>query len=434
MTSPEGGKSALQKVVPFEVGEGKAVLWSCAYFFFLLSSYYVIRPLRDAMGVAGSDEKLTWLYMGTLLGTLIANPIFSALVSRYPRRVFLPVVYHFLALCLVLFWALLRFLPQEHAGSVATVFFVWASVFNLFAVSVFWGFMADLFRSDQGKRLFGFIGVGGTLGAIAGAALTASLAGTVGPVNLILGAAVILEGAVFCMRRLARIFRVDEASAAQPAARPGTPPGRGVLAGIRLVSTSPYLLGICLFLLLYSISSTFLYFEQARIVRATFTDAAARTAFFARIDLWVNLLTAATQIFLTGRILGRLGVTTGLAALPVVTAGALAAIAAAPNAVVLMLVQVIRRSTEFAVVRPSREVLYTVTSREEKYASKSLIDTFVYRGGDAIGAWVDQLLKFLGMGMAALAGVFLPIAAVWIALAAFLGRRQRALASREPGA
>jgi AAA family ATP:ADP antiporter len=418
----------LQKIVPFEKGEGTAVLWSCAYFFFLLSSYYVIRPLRDAMGVAGSDQTLTWLYMGTLLGTLIANPVFSALVSRYPRRVFLPVVYHFLVLCLVTFWALLRFLPPEPAKAVAGVFFVWVSVFNLFAVSVFWGFMADLFRSDQGKRLFGFIGVGGTIGAIAGAALTASLAKPLGPMNLILGAALILEAAVFCMRRLVGFFPADESREVRPSR------AEGVLAGIRLVATSPYLLGICLFLMLYSISSTFLYFEQARIVRAAFTDTAAKAAYFARIDLLVNLLTAATQIFLTGRILNRLGVTTGLAALPVVTAAALAAIAAAPTTATNLVVQVFRKSTEYAVVRPSREVLYTVTTREEKYASKSLIDTFVYRGGDAIGAWTDQLLKSLNVGMAALAGVFVPVAAVWVVLAAFLGRRQRALASRQPAA
>jgi AAA family ATP:ADP antiporter len=201
-----------------------------------------------------------------------------------------------------------------------------------------------------------------------------------------------------------------------------------MLDGIRLVSTSPYLLGICLFLLLYSISSTFLYFEQARIVRSTFTDAAGRTKYFASIDLWVNLLTAATQVLLTGRILSRLGIATGLSALPVVTAGALAAVAAAPSAAVMTIVQVVRRSTEFAIVRPSREVLYTVTTREEKYASKSLIDTFVYRGGDAIGAWTDQLLRFLNVGMGALAAIFVPIAAVWVALAAFLGRRQRAMA------
>jgi AAA family ATP:ADP antiporter len=425
---PEADRSFLQHIVPFEKGEGAAVVWSCAYFFFLLSSYYVIRPLRDAMGVARSDETLTWLYMGTLLGTLIANPIFSFLVSRFPRRVFLPVVYHVLALCLVTFWALLRFLPPEGAKAVAGVFFVWASVFNLFAVSVFWGFMADLYRSDQGKRLFGFIGVGGTLGALAGAQLTKSLAAPLGPVNLVLGAALILEAAVFCMRRLLRLFHVDEESSRDP----GRPPGRGVLEGIRLVSKSPYLLGICLFLLLYSISSTFLYFEQARIVRAAFTDPAAKTAYFANIDFWANLVTAITQVLLTGRILSRLGITTGLSALPAVTAGALAAVAAAPTAAMMTIVQVVRRSTEFAVVRPSREVLYTVTTREEKYASKSLIDTFVYRGGDAIGAWTDQLLKALNVAMGTLAAIFVPVAVGWVALAAFLGRRQRALAGDVP--
>jgi AAA family ATP:ADP antiporter len=191
---------------------------------------------------------------------------------------------------------------------------------------------------------------------------------------------------------------------------------------------SPYLLAICLFLFFYTISSTFLYFEQARIVRSTFATAGDRTAFFASIDLFVNILTGTIQLFLTGRIIQRIGVGPALATLPAITAGALATLAAMPVASVLLVVQVVRRSTEFAVVRPSREVLYTVTSREEKYASKSLIDTFVYRGGDAIGAWVDRGLAFFSVGMTTLAVIFLPIAAGWMGLAAFLGKRQARLA------
>jgi AAA family ATP:ADP antiporter len=421
-------RGVLRRVVQFEEGEGAALVWSCAYFFFLMSSYFIFRPLRDAMGVARGDEGLTWLYTGTLVGTLIANPIFSALISRYPRRVFLPLVYHFLAVNLLGFWALLRFLPHESADRVAVAFFVWTSVFNLFAVSVFWGFMADLFRSDQGKRLFGFIAVGGTLGAVAGASVTTSLAPLWGPVNLILVAIVLLEAAVFCMRRLVRIFGADRAAAAGPA-EAERPPGHGTLAGLRLVFSSPYLLGICAFLFLYTISSTFLYFEQARIVRACFASTAERTAFLARIDLFAQLLTGATQLLLSGRILSWLGVGLSLSTLPVVTAGALVALAVSPSAGVLLVVQVLRRSTEYALVRPSREVLFTATSREEKYASKSLIDTFVYRGGDGAGAWLGRLLTAWNVGMSALAMAFLPIAAAWIALAAFLGRRQAAMSA-----
>jgi AAA family ATP:ADP antiporter len=433
--------------VKAEPGEGPALLWAGAYFFCLLSSYYVIRPVRDALGVSGGVENLAWLYMGTLGGTLAANPVFSAVVSRWPRRVFIPVVYRFLILNLLVFYALLTGLPEAPRALAARVFFVWVSVFNLFAVSVFWGFMADMFRSDQGKRLFGFIGMGGTLGAVAGAALTTSLAEAIGPMNLLLVSAALLEAAVRCVRRLVRHFGVDApgspagapaAEAAPPPPGPppprdaaeGAPPGHGALSGIRLVARSPYLLAICLFLFFYTVSSTFLYFEQARIVGEAVKGSAERTAFFARIDLYVNLLTVVTQCFFTGRIIAAIGVGGALCVLPVLTMGGLAALGASPTAGVLVVLQTVRRAAEFAVIRPAREVLFTVVTREEKYASKNLIDTFVYRGGDLIGAWTDRLLALLSVGAPGRAGLFLPLAAAWVLVAVFLGRRQGAMARR----
>jgi len=421
-------RELLRRLVRIEEGEGRAVFWSFVYFFFLLSSYYTIRPLRDALGLAGGESQLTWLYMGTLLGTLLANPVLGALVSRFPRRVFVPIVYHVLALNLVVFWALLYSLAGERQLQVARVFFVWVSVFNLFAVSVFWGLMADLFRSEQGKRLFGFIGMGGTLGAVVGAAVTVTLARVLGPVQLLLVAAALMEGAIECVRRLSRLPRAGSVATEGDAE---APPGRGIWSGIRLVATSWYLIGISAFLLLYSISSTLLYFEQARIVRAAFHDSAERTAFFAGVDLCVNLLTLFVQCFLTGRVLAFLGVGATLAALPAVTAGGLGALALSPAATTLFGVQVIRRSAEFALVRPAREVLFTVVSREEKYTSKNLIDTFVYRTGDVLGALLDRGLSVLGLGAAGIAAAFVPVAAAWAVLAAALGRRQAAMS---PGA
>lgn len=410
------------RLLRIEKGEGRGVFWAGAYFFFLLGSYYVIRPLRDEMGIAGSGgtNALSWLFVGTLAGTLAANPLFAALVSRYPRRVFLPVVYRVLSLNLVVFWALLTFLHDPARLAVARFFFVWASVFNMFAVSVFWGFMVDLFRADQGKRLFGMIGAGGTLGGIAGSAVTAALARVVGPVPLILVAAAFLEIAVLCVRQLSDVYRVDVAREGGE----GAPPGRGFVEGVRMVVRSPYLGGICLFLLFFTVSSTFLYFEQARIVKAAFRSAGERTAYFARIDLYVNLLTALTQSSLTGRILSWLGVGPALSALAVVTAGGFGALALRSTTGVLLVVQVVRRAAEFAVVRPAREVLFTVVSREEKYTSKTFIDTFVYRGGDVVGAWADRLLVALGLGPAGLAMAFTPVAVAWIALSLRLGRRQ----------
>jgi len=414
----------LRRTFRVEPGEGRPLAWSFAYFFLLLSSYYVLRPVRDAMGASGGENRLTWLYMGTLLGTTIATPIMGALASRHPRRVFVPIVYHFLAACLVVFWALLFFLDAGGREHVSRVFFVWVSVFNLFAISVFWGFMTDLYRSEQGKRLFGVIALGGTLGAMAGAAATALLVKAVGVAQILLLAAFLLELAVLCVRRLAAGamtggVRSEDAE---------KPPGRGVWNGLRVVTASPYLLGICLFLLLYSVTSTLLYFEQARIVRAALPDAAGRTAFFARMDLMVNLLAATTQALLTGRILLLFGVGATLAILPTLTLAGLTALTFAHSLTTIACVQVIRRAAEFALVRPARELLFTIVSREEKYVSKSFIDTFVYRGGDAGGAWLDRLLATLGVGLAGVTAAFAPFAAAWVLLALLLGRHHTTVA------
>lgn len=419
-------RGLLRKAVRVGDGEIRALLWSCAYFFFLLSSFYVIRPLRDEMGVTGGGDKLNLLFLGTLAGTLVANPPFAALASRFPRRIFIPVVYRVLVAALLVFYLLFSVEKGVNKIQVARVFFVWASVFNLIAVSVFWGLMADLFRPEQGKRLFGFIGVGGTLGAIGGAALTAGLAPRVGPVNLLLLAAALLEAAIFSVRRLVRIFAVGPDGARVPDSE--LPPGRGVWSGIRLVMTSPYLLGICLFLFCFSLSSTFIYFEQARIAKATFADAAQRTAFFARIDLYVNLLTLLIQAFLSGRIISSIGVGPALALLPAFSLAGFVGLGFAPIASVLVPFQVMRRAAEYALARPAREVLFTVVNREEKYTSKNFIDTFVLRGGDAAGVWADTLLASLGVATAGVALTFAPVAGVWVCIALFLGKRHGALA------
>ncbi len=423
-------RTFLARAVELREGEGPALGWATGYYFLLLAGYYVIRPLRDEFGVRGSEDALSWLFVGTLVGTAALNPAFSALVTRLTRKVFVPVVYRVLLGSLVVFWALLTFAPHGWRLPAAQAFFVWASVFNLFAVSVFWGFLADLFRPEQGKRLFGFVVVGGTLGAVAGAALTASLARPLGPTNLILLAALLLEGAVFCVRGLVRHFRVDDASRTPDAAAEpeGVPPGSGALSGLAAVSRSGYLLGISLFILLFTVSSTFLYFEQARIVKAAFAGSAERTAYFARIDLWVNLLSAFVQLFLAGRVVRALGVGGTLVALPVVTMAGFAALAASPTTGVLALVMVSRRAGNFALFRPAREVLFTVLPREEKYAAKSFVDTFVYRSGDVAGAFADKGLRALGAAGATLAGLFLPLAVAWALLAGWLGRRQGALA------
>jgi len=405
------------------------------------------------MGVAGGVRNLPWLFTGTLVAMLLLHPPFAALVSRLPRLRFVSITYRFFMLSLLIFFVLLTFSTEAQNIWVGRAFFVWISVFNLFIVSVFWAFMADTYDIGQGKRLFGFIGVGGTLGGILGSAITASLAQPVGPVNLLLISVVLLELGVLAVRRLARIsdgWDTPKPEVAGPAAasagdgdaaaRDGTggdretPIGGSFLAGITHVMRSPYLLGIVAYMLLYTITATFLYFQQAEIVAATFDDRAVRTSFFARLDLLVNILTVGTQFFLTGRLIKLLGVAMTLAILPVVVMIGFTGLGLVPTITVLAVVQVLRRSTNFAVARPARETLYTVVSREDKYKAKTFIDTFVYRGGDQIGAWSYVAMGWLGLTMVGIAFATVPVAGVWLLVAFWLGRRQTELASEASSA
>lgn len=411
--------------------EVRALLLSCLYFFCLLSAYYIIRPMREQMGVTGGVRNLPWLYTGTLLSMLAVHPPFAALVARLPRRRFITFSYRFFAANILAFFLLFHVLGDGTASVWAgRVFFVWTSVFNLFVVSVFWAFMVDIFHGDQAKRLFGFIGVGGTLGGIAGAALTAGLAERVGPDNLLLVSALLLEVAVQCVRRLAKSSVRAEVKTGEPFLRDGEAViGGRVLAGISHVLRSPYLLGICVYMLLFTFGSTVLYFLQAQIADKAFSDRASLTAFFASLDLAVNVLTLVTQAFLTGRIIRLIGVTMTLGLLPILSIVGFMALGAVPVLAVFVVFQVLRRAGEYAVARPAREVLYTVVSREDKYKAKHFIDTFVYRAGDQVGAWSMAGMTALGLGVAGTAFVAAPMAVVWLAVALLLGRRQQALAA-----
>ncbi len=420
----------LNRVVAVEDDEIRPMLWAALYFFLLLAAYFVIRPIRDEMGVAGGVRNLKWLFLGTLVGMLLVHPLFTALVSRLSRRIFIPLAYTFFALNLVAFW-LFFLLSSEGAGVwTGRVFFVWTSVFNLFVVSIFWSLMADLFRPEQAKRLFGFVAVGGTVGAAFGSAITANLAEILGPTNLLLASAAILGLAMLAAWRLmavASLDRVDDDPLRPPSGRSEQPIGGGVLDGIRTVFSSSYLLGIVGYMLLYTVTATILYFQQAEVVDASFSDRAARTVFFARIDLVVNSLTALIQIFFTGRIVRSIGVALSLAALPMVCVLGFAAVGITPTLMTIAVFQVLRRTSNYAIARPCREMLYTVLPREAKYKAKNFIDTFVYRLGDQVGAWSYAGLGALGLGAASISLVATPLAAVWMMIGLWLGKRQKAM-------
>jgi AAA family ATP:ADP antiporter len=415
--------SWLQRAVPATARERSAALWSFAYFFTLLAGYYVLRPLRDQMGIAGGVKNLPWLFTATFLSLLAAQPLYGALVARLPRVKFIPIVYHFFVANLVLFWVLLTFDVEKVI--VARAFFVWVSVFNLFAVAVFWSFMADLFTAEQGKRLFGFIGAGGTVGALLGPVVTILLSAPLGPVNLLIAAAAFLEAAVFCVHRVERV-----ANAPTDLDPRRQRVGGSALAALPELIRSPYLMGVAIWVSLLSFGATIAYFAQANIVSTTIHDAATQTRLFAGIDLAVGLLSLATQVFATGRFLRRFGTGISAAALPAVYVVGFVAVAIAPILSVVVTLQVAQRWMNFAIANPARQVFFTVVGREEKYKAKNLIDVVIYRGSDALYGWVYDSLQALGLKLGAIALCALPVVAGWLILSTALGQAQERLATK----
>jgi AAA family ATP:ADP antiporter len=373
------------------------------------------------MGIAGGVKKLPWLFTATFVTLIVAQPLYGALVARLPRARFIPIVYHFFVANIVLFWLLLTL--GIAPVIVARVFFVWVSVFNLFAVTVFWSFMADLFTAEQGKRLFGFIGAGGTAGGLLGPVITIGLSAPLGAVNLLIAAAVLLELAVFCVLRLERAATAQATASGGADAGP-QPVGGSAFAALPEVLRSPYLIGVGAWVSLLSFCATIIYFEQANIVSAVVHDRNTQTQLFASIDLAVNLLSLATQVFVTGQLLKRFGSGLTAGALPAVYIVGFAALFLAPTLAVVVTVQVLQRWMNFAVANPARQVFFTVLGRAEKYKAKNLIDVVVYRGSDALYGWVFDTLQALGLKLGAIALIACPVAAAWLVLSAILGRAQ----------
>ncbi|MGZ8434107.1 MAG: NTP/NDP exchange transporter [Candidatus Binatia bacterium] len=415
----------LSRAIDVRPAELRALGWSWLYIISVFVSYYILRPIRDEMGVAGGVENLQWLFTGTLIGMIAVNPPFAALVAKLPRFKFIAITYRFFAANLLIFIVLLQLASGQQNIWIGRVFFIWASVFNLFVVSVFWALMVDVFDTEQSKRLFGFIAAGATLGGIIGSSLTAALAKQVPATYLLFGSAVLLEVAVFCVGRLSRL---SSAVSQRPAGQSDESLiGGSVLSGLSHALKSPYLINVGVFLLLFAITSTFLYFQQAEIARKYFADRGARTAFFASVDLWVNILTLGAQLFVTARTIKRIGVALTLALLPLLSIFGFGTLAWAPTIAALVAFQVIRRAGNFAFARPTREVLFTVVPREDKYKAKSFIDTVVYRLGDQVGAWSYAGLGEIGLAMTGVSLVAVPISIVWLVNSLWLGRKQKSL-------
>ena len=435
-------RALLARLTRAEPAELAASLWSFAYFFALLAGYYVLRPIRDEMAIQVGQAKLHELFLGVFVTMLVVAPVFGWLTRTFPRRRLLPWLYAFFVANLGGFWLLFDAGHGAQAEMVARAFFVWVSVFNLFAISVFWSFMADLFDTAQAKRLYGFIAAGGTFGALTGPALTAGFVTLVGVRSMLLVSAGFLAVAIVAILNLrAWAARADPRTAAAPStgllagqgagprtrgAVVDTPPerpiGGSVWAGITDIVRSPYLLAICFFLFAYSLLSTLLYFQQTELVPAAIADSAERTRLLALVDMAVNLLTLAVQVFAFGALIRRLGTTFMLCAMPVVAIVGFAALAVSPVLATLVVFGVIRRAGEYAVSKPARETLFNALPAEQKYKAKNVIDTLVHRTGDTASSWIFAGLKSLGLSLTTMSWLAVPVSVAWLGVALWLGR------------
>lgn len=430
-TSRERSTPALlQQVFNLRRGELGPVVIASLFFFFILTALMLLRPARDALGMQRGIESIRWLFIGTAVATLLVNPVFGWLVSRFRRLHFISATYAFFAFSLVGFWALLVLAPQAVGERSGQVFYVWFSVFNLFVTMVFWALLADRFTSEQSKRFFALIAVGGTLGAIFGPWLTSQLAEPLGTPSLLLIAAAFLGLGIASAWLLVWIQPdrdLQRAAGTHAAAEPAQEHeriGGSAWAGIRAVFSSPYLMGIAGYVILMTIMATFIYFTRLQMVAAAEADTDARAALLGNIDMWTQIAVLVLQLTLTGQIIKRFGLGFALALLPVATAIGFIGLAAYGSFVVLILLEASNRAIQRGITRPARETLYTVVSREDKYKAKAFIDTFVYRVGDVVGAQTEGLLGRLGLALAGLASVVLPLALVWAALGLWLGRQQ----------
>lgn len=429
-------ETLIKKLVNAKSGEVKAVLWSFLYFFSLLTSYYILRPLRDEMGVTGGTRNLPWMFTATFIALLATAPLLAAVVARLPRPRFIPVVYLFFVSNLVLFWLLLK--SDWQTVYVARAFFVWIAVFSVFTVSVFWSFMSDLYSSEQSKRLFAFIAAGGSIGTLAGPLLARQLALPLGPANLLLIACALLVLAVVCANRL------EAAAAAVRAATPGfeaasaqrqkDPVGGGVFDGFIWLFKSPYLGKIAIWVFLLSLLGTFVYLKYVAAVEAAYPDdGAMRTRTFASVDLWVGILSLGLQFLVSGRLIARIGTGWAAAILPLIFVAGFVVLAVHPVLGVLLGLQVLSRTANFGISNLARESLFTAVTREERFKAKNIIDGAVFRGADAVNAWV------FAAATAVLAGPVFAIASAivgvgYVILSLGLGREHERRASTPTGA
>jgi ATP:ADP antiporter, AAA family len=426
---PDVLHTVLSRFVLVEREEIPALLWSFLYFFCVLAAYYILRPVRDEMGVLSGAHKLPWLFSGVFVSMLFVVPVFGWVAGHFPIRRLLPTVYGFFIVNLLVFFVALQ--AGFGLQTIGPIFFVWLSVFNLFVVSVFWSFMADVFPTDAARRLFGCISAGGSLGAMTGPFITAMVVQGVGVQGLLLVSGMFLFLAIGCILALLKWYHVHHgidlgnthlSSAKDPDAAPPS-----LWVGVIRIIHSPYLRGIALYLMCYSVLSTFLYSQQTILIPKVMPSSIDRIQLFASVDLGINMLAFTLQFFAIGWLLTRFGVLAMLSVMPIVSLIGFGVFGLATVLPVLIGFGVLRRAGEFSITKPTRESLFTVVPREEKYQAKNVIDTVVHRGADATGTGIVSMLHSWGMGLSHMAFAAMPIALLWLGTGLWLGRRHETI-------
>lgn len=419
----------IQKNLKCDREEAGNVFFSFTFFFCLMASYYILQPLRDETGVLLGDTPT--LFLWTMAVMFAVNPIFSMVMAKIPRQRLVPVIYRFFILNQFFFILGFKAIGAAsgqaevvgNARLVPSIFFVWVSVFNLFAMSLFWSVMADRFTGGQSRKFFGFIGAGGTLGQLVGSSIAGLLVSRLGATNLIFVSMFLLELSVRARPSLDDGTRDQQVADSKAAASSTESPKPWT--GVLLVLKSPYLFGICAYLFLYTFTSSFIYFQKQMVVGDVFKTREARVAFFG----WMNFIssggTLLVQLFVTGRVISSLGLVFSLALVPVFTCCGFVFLALQPGLILLSLFDALRKMLNYAIARPSREILFTVVSKEDKYIAKNFVDTFVYRAGDSMASFAFTGIKNLNLGGQAYSWAAVPFSCLWFVVSVVLARSQR---------
>jgi AAA family ATP:ADP antiporter len=415
----------LHKVLGLERHEYVAVAWSFAYFFCVLASYYILRPVREAMAVESGPQTIPYLFIGTFVAMLIATPVFGWVASRFPRRVFLPWVYLFFISNILIFWVVFSQALDADREYVwlGRAFFVWLSVFNLFVVSVFWSFMADIYTREQGRRLFGVIAAGGSIGALLGGVATSALVVRISFENLLPISAALLSLAILCIAQLRKWVVLGHENEITKTAASQEPLGGAALGGITHLFSSKYFIAIAVSSVIASLLGTALYMFAAELVETAIPDSNQQTRFFSNMNVATNALSLIGQMFLVKHVVRRFGIGASLSLLPIISVIGFAVLAFDPVLGVVAVLTVARRALGFGFTKPTTDMLYSVVTPEEKYKTKNFIDTAVYRGGDVVGTWTVKVMAALGI--AGISFVMLPFAVIWAIVSLWLGRDYR---------